>query len=164
MPTTASARERGMPPASTSATASATRSPWRWASACCSRATTSPGPTSRPHADRLCPRLEGRRPEQRPPGQGPEGGRLHAPVRGGGLRRPLGAPGVAPDARPVRNGDTVVVWKLDRLARSLKDVLHVMEKIGKAGAGFCSLTEAIDTTTPAGRVMMQMVGCFAEFE
>src|SRR3954447_12212565 len=64
----------------------------------------------------------------------------------------------------LREGDTVVVWKLDRLSRSLKDVLHIMEKIGKAGAGFRSLTEAIDTTTPAGRVMMQMVGSFAEFE
>ena len=39
-----------------------------------------------------------------------------------------------------------------------------MEKIGKTGAGFRSLTEAIDTTTPAGRVMMRMVGSFAEFE
>ena len=64
----------------------------------------------------------------------------------------------------LRDGDTVVVWKLDRLSRSLKDVLHIMEKIGKAGAGFRSLTEAIDTTTPAGRVMMQMVSSFAEFE
>ena len=58
----------------------------------------------------------------------------------------------------LREGDTVVVWKLDRLSRSLKDVLHIMERIGKAGAGFRSITENIDTTTPAGRMMMQMVG------
>jgi DNA invertase Pin-like site-specific DNA recombinase len=58
----------------------------------------------------------------------------------------------------------VVVWKLDRLSRSLKDLLHIMEKIGEAGAGFRSLTEHIDTTAPAGRMMMQMVGAFAEFE
>jgi DNA invertase Pin-like site-specific DNA recombinase len=64
----------------------------------------------------------------------------------------------------LREGDTVVVWKLDRLSRSLKDVLHIMERINQAGAGFRSLTEAIDTTTPAGRMMMQMVGSFAEFE
>ena len=64
----------------------------------------------------------------------------------------------------LREGDTVVVWKLDRLSRSLKDVLHIMERINQAGAGFRSLTEAIDTTTPAGRMMMQMVGAFAEFE
>jgi DNA invertase Pin-like site-specific DNA recombinase len=64
----------------------------------------------------------------------------------------------------LREGDVVVVWKLDRLSRSLKDVLHIMEQIGDAGAGFRSITEAIDTTTPAGSMMMQMVGSFAEFE
>jgi DNA invertase Pin-like site-specific DNA recombinase len=64
----------------------------------------------------------------------------------------------------LREGDTVVVWKLDRLSRSLKDVLHIMERIAAAGAGFRSVTESIDTTTPAGRMMMQMVGSFAEFE
>jgi DNA invertase Pin-like site-specific DNA recombinase len=64
----------------------------------------------------------------------------------------------------LRDGDTVVVWKLDRLSRSLKDVLHLMDRITSAGAGFRSLTEAIDTTTAAGRMMMQMVGSFAEFE
>jgi DNA invertase Pin-like site-specific DNA recombinase len=64
----------------------------------------------------------------------------------------------------LRDGDTVVVWKLDRLSRSLKDVLHLMDRITSAGAGFRSLTEPIDTTTAAGRMMMQMVGSFAEFE
>ncbi len=64
----------------------------------------------------------------------------------------------------LRKSDVVVVWKLDRLSRSLKDVLLVMEKIEKAGADFQSLTEAIDTSTPAGRMMMQIVGSFAEFE
>jgi DNA invertase Pin-like site-specific DNA recombinase len=64
----------------------------------------------------------------------------------------------------LRKGDVLVVWKLDRLSRSLKDVLNLMEKVQQAKAGFLSLTEAIDTTTPAGRMMMQMVGSFAEFE
>jgi DNA invertase Pin-like site-specific DNA recombinase len=64
----------------------------------------------------------------------------------------------------LRTSDVVVVWKLDRLSRSLKDVLHIMERISDAGAGFRSITEAIDTTTPAGRMMMQMIGSFAEFE
>ena len=64
----------------------------------------------------------------------------------------------------LRKDDVVVVWKLDRLSRSLKDLLVLIEKIDEAGAGFRSLTEAIDTTTPAGRMMMQMVGAFAEFE
>ena len=64
----------------------------------------------------------------------------------------------------LREGDVVIVWKLDRLSRSLKDLLHLMELLEKRGVGFLSLTEAIDTTTPAGRMMMQMVGAFAEFE
>jgi len=64
----------------------------------------------------------------------------------------------------LREGDVFIVWKLDRLSRSLKDLLHIMEHIESVEAGFRSLTEAIDTTTPAGRMMMQMVGSFAEFE
>jgi len=64
----------------------------------------------------------------------------------------------------LRTGDVLVVWKLDRLSRSLKDVLALMEKVQQVGAGFQSLTEAIDTTSPGGRMMMQIVGAFAEFE
>lgn len=64
----------------------------------------------------------------------------------------------------LRPGDVVMVWKLYRLSRSLKDLLHLLEKINAAGAGFRSLTESIDTTTAAGRMMTQMVGAFAEFE
>lgn len=64
----------------------------------------------------------------------------------------------------LRSGDEVVVWKLDRLSRSMKDVIHLMERINKAGAGFRSLTEAIETTSPAGRMLLHMVGAFAEFE
>jgi DNA invertase Pin-like site-specific DNA recombinase len=61
-------------------------------------------------------------------------------------------------------GDVLVVWKLDRLSRSLKDLLQIMEKVSDAGAGFRSITEAVDTTTSAGRMLMQMLGSFAEFE
>lgn len=64
----------------------------------------------------------------------------------------------------LRKGDVLVVWKLDRLSHSLKDVLTLMEKIELASAGFQSLTEAIDTTSAGGRMMMQIVGSFAEFE
>ena len=64
----------------------------------------------------------------------------------------------------LRAQDVVVVWKLDRLSRSLKDLLTILERIEQAHAGFRSVTEAIDTTSPAGRMMMQMVGAFAEFE
>jgi DNA invertase Pin-like site-specific DNA recombinase len=78
-----------------------------------------------------------------------------------------GYPEIAPEyivERVLRKGEVLVVWKLDRLSRSLRDVLVTMERIADAGAGFRSLTEAIDTTTPAGRMMMQMVAAFAEFE
>ena len=63
--------------------------------------------------------------------------------------------------------DTLVVWKLDRLSRSLKDLLVILERIESAGGKFRSLTESIDTSGPAGRMMMmmmQMLGSFAEFE
>ncbi len=58
----------------------------------------------------------------------------------------------------LRNEDVLVVWKLDRLSRSLRDVLTIMERLVDANAGVRSLTEAIDTTTAAGRMMMQN-GC-----
>lgn len=64
----------------------------------------------------------------------------------------------------LREGDVVVVWKLDRLSRSLKDLLPILERIDEAGTHFCSLTESIDTGSAAGRMMMQMVVAFAEFE
>lgn len=64
----------------------------------------------------------------------------------------------------LREGDVVVVWTADRQSRSLKDMMHIVERIELAGAGFRSLTEAIVTTIAAGRMMMQMIGSFAEFE
>jgi DNA invertase Pin-like site-specific DNA recombinase len=63
-----------------------------------------------------------------------------------------------------RAGDTLVVWKLDRLSRSLKDLLVILERIQVAGGKFRSLTESIDTSGAAGRMMMHMLGSFAEFE
>ena len=62
------------------------------------------------------------------------------------------------------DGDVLVVWKLDRLSRSLRDLLFTLEAITAKGAGFRSITEAIDTTTAPGRLMTQMLGAFAEFE
>ncbi|MHA6848535.1 recombinase family protein [Ralstonia syzygii] len=61
-------------------------------------------------------------------------------------------------------GDTVVVYKLDRIARSLKDLLTIIERIEEKGAQFRSLTESLDTSTPAGRMIFHIVGAFAEFE
>jgi DNA invertase Pin-like site-specific DNA recombinase len=64
----------------------------------------------------------------------------------------------------LKRGDIVVVYKLDRFARSLIDLLAIIARIEKAGATFRSLTESIDTSTPAGRMMLAMLGAFAEFE
>lgn len=64
----------------------------------------------------------------------------------------------------LREGDIVLVWKLDRLSRSLLDLLRVIAKFDELGVGFRSLTESVDTTTPAGRMLLQMIGAFAEFE
>ncbi len=58
----------------------------------------------------------------------------------------------------------VMVWKLDRLPRSLKDLLLLLEKIDQAGAHFQRLTEAIDTISAAGPMMMHLVVTFAESE
>ena len=64
----------------------------------------------------------------------------------------------------LRKGDTLVVWKLDRLSRSLRDLLTILERLDGEGIRFQSLTESIDTSTASGRAMMKMVGVFAEFE
>lgn len=61
-------------------------------------------------------------------------------------------------------GDVLIVYKVDRLARSLIDLLGILHRIEAAGASFQSLTEPIDTSTGAGRMMMHMLGAFAEFE
>lgn len=64
----------------------------------------------------------------------------------------------------LKNGDKVFIYKIDRLARSLIDLLGIVQKIEVAGATFQSLTEPIDTATGAGRMMVHMLGAFAEFE
>jgi DNA invertase Pin-like site-specific DNA recombinase len=64
----------------------------------------------------------------------------------------------------LRPGDTLVVWKLDRLARSLKQLIETVEELERRKIGFRSLTEAIDTTTPGGRLVFQIFGALAEFE
>lgn len=64
----------------------------------------------------------------------------------------------------LRNGDVVVVTKYDRLARSLKDLLEIVEQIQAKGAGFRSLGEDIDTTTPAGRLIFHVFASIAQFE
>lgn len=64
----------------------------------------------------------------------------------------------------LRPGDQVVVYKLDRVARSLRDLLAILDRITQAGATFRSLTETIDTATPAGEMVLHMLGAMAQFE
>lgn len=61
-------------------------------------------------------------------------------------------------------GDVLVVYKLDRIARSLSHLLQVLERLDKAGAGLKSLTEPVDTQTPSGMFMIQVLGAAAQFE
>ena len=64
----------------------------------------------------------------------------------------------------VRSGDTLIVWRLDRLARSLKQLIETVEALEEKGIGFRSLTEHIDTTTSGGRLIFHIFGALAEFE
>ena len=66
--------------------------------------------------------------------------------------------------KKLERGDTLMVWKLDRLGRSLRDLITILDDLKERGVVFCSLTEAIDTHTPTGRAMWQMIGVMAEFE
>ena len=63
-----------------------------------------------------------------------------------------------------RPGDTVVVWRLDRLGRSLKHLIETVGALEARGVAFVSLTEAIDTSTPGGRLIFHVFGALAEFE
>jgi DNA invertase Pin-like site-specific DNA recombinase len=63
-----------------------------------------------------------------------------------------------------RSGDTVIVWKLDRLGRSLKDLIETLNLLKSRGVDFISLTESIDTTTPGGKLIFHLMGALAEFE
>lgn len=64
----------------------------------------------------------------------------------------------------IRAGDTLVVWKLDRLARSIKQLIETVEDLEKRGIGFKSLTENIDTTTSGGKLIFHIFASLAEFE
>jgi DNA invertase Pin-like site-specific DNA recombinase len=61
-------------------------------------------------------------------------------------------------------GLPLIVWKLDRLSRSLGDLIHLLDDLSARGVKFQSLTEAIDTETPTGRAMWQLVGVLADLE
>jgi DNA invertase Pin-like site-specific DNA recombinase len=63
--------------------------------------------------------------------------------------------------KKLEHGDTLIVWKLDRLGRSLRELMTMLDDIRAHGVKFHSLTEAIDTATPTGRAMWQMIGVLA---
>jgi DNA invertase Pin-like site-specific DNA recombinase len=73
-------------------------------------------------------------------------------------------PELAKCLKALKAGDVLVVWKLDRLGRSLHDLIGLLDDLKKQGVAFRSVTESIDTTTPTGRAMWQMVGILAELE
>ncbi len=66
--------------------------------------------------------------------------------------------------KKLESGDMLIVWKLDRLGRSLCDLIHMLDDFKQQGIKFRSLTEAIDTETPTRRAMWQMIGVLAELE
>lgn len=80
--------------------------------------------------------------------------------RSGGASRPV----LEALIGSLRPGDVLVVYKVDRLARSPSDLLRLLERIASRGASFRSLTEPIETETSVGRLMLQLLGAFAEFE
>lgn len=73
-------------------------------------------------------------------------------------------PGLTEALRALREGDTLVFVKLDRLARSLPDLFRLAAEVERKGVGLRSLGDPIDTTTPAGRLTFALLGAFAEFE
>ena len=73
-------------------------------------------------------------------------------------------PALARAFAELREGDVLVVWRLDRLGRSLKDLIARVAELEERGVGFRSLTESIDTTTAGGRLVLHVFGALAEFE
>src|SRR5215467_7127421 len=81
-------------------------------------------------------------------------------LSGGTIKRPA----LIRCLKALQRGDTLVVWKLDRLARSLRDLIAILDGLKQRGVKFRSLTESIDTESPTGRAMWQMIGILAELE
>ena len=97
--------------------------------------------------------------------EGSEKSRLPEDLPRKSLRLDSTAAGISTDARPLRPGDTIVVWKLDRLARSTRDLLNTMETIHETGGKFQSISEPwANTTAYVGKMIMTVFAGIAEFE
>ena len=73
-------------------------------------------------------------------------------------------PGLVEALGYLRRGDTLVVWKLDRLGRSMAHLIETIRSLDAKGVGFRSLTEGVDTTTPGGTLVFHLFGALAQFE
>lgn len=73
-------------------------------------------------------------------------------------------PGLAAALKELRAGDMFIVWRLDRLGRSLVDLIRLVTELGERQVEFRTLTEAIDTSSPGGRLLFHMLGAMSEFE
>lgn len=73
-------------------------------------------------------------------------------------------PGLDACLASLKRGDCLVVWKLDRLGRSLEHLIATVKKMEEDGIGFQSLSEGFDTTTPAGKMIFHVIGALAQFE
>lgn len=73
-------------------------------------------------------------------------------------------PGLLDALRQMKRGDMLVVWRLDRLGRSLVDLIQTVNRLSKRGCDFRSLTESIDTSSSSGRLVFHMMAAMAEFE
>jgi len=88
-------------------------------------------------------------------------GQLFTDTASGSLKERSGLTGALSH---LREGDTLVVWRLDRLGRSLPHLIETVSQLSSRGVGFCSLQEQIDTTTSGGKLVFHVFGALAEFE
>ena len=86
---------------------------------------------------------------------------IHTDVASG---KSMQRPGLQAARKGLRSGDILVVWKLDRLSRKLEDILRIARELGEKGCHLRSITQALDTTTPTGRLIFHVFGVLAEFE